>query len=403
MNYKKKTLSDIDFSGKKVLIRCDFNVPLAKGTNEITDDNRIAATVPTIKRLLSEGAAVIACSHLGRPDGQYSESLSLAPVAQRLSELLGLSVKLIAADTSSEPVQIVTDEAIAAAASLQPGEVMLLENTRFTPEEEANSAEFAKKLASLADVYVSDAFGAVHRAHASTAGVAAYLPAVSGLLLEKELEVLGGALDEPKRPFVAILGGAKVSDKLGVINNLIDKVDTLIIGGAMAYTFIKANGFPIGNSLCEEAMIDDTLGMMAKAKEKGVDLILPTDHYAADSIGAEPILVSEPAIPDGYIGLDIGPESSAKFTEIINASETIFWNGPVGMFENPLYAAGTRAVADAMAASSAITIIGGGDSAAAVDEFGLSEKMSHVSTGGGSSLEFIEGRELPGVVCLEDK
>ena len=402
MNHMKKTVRDVDISGKRVLIRCDFNVPQSKETNEITDDARIVATLPTLEYLLDNGAMVIACSHLGRPDGLYAPKLSLKPVAERLSQLLNRPVTLAEADGDALPFVLIDDNVKKLASELKPGEIMLLENTRFVPEEEANDPGFAKELASLADVFVSDAFGAVHRAHASTAGVAAYLPAVSGFLLDKELQVLGDALSDPKRPFTAILGGAKISDKLGVIENLIDKVDRLLIGGGMAYTFLKASGHSIGNSLCEDNMTDRARMMMEKAVEKGVDLILPTDHYAVESIGAEPQLIDSIDIPDKLIAVDVGPATCAKFADTIKTAATIFWNGPVGIFENPLYAAGTRSIADAMAECSGTTIVGGGDSAAAVELFGLTERMSHVSTGGGSSLEFIEGKQLPGVVCLDD-
>ena len=397
MNYNKKTVKDLDVKGKKVLCRCDFNVPQDKATGAITDDKRIVAALPTLKYLLEQGAAVIACSHLGKPKGERKESLTLAPVAKRLSELLGREV-IFANDTIGE-------DAKAKAAALQPGQIMLLENLRFDIREEKNDPEFAKALADMAEVYVSDAFGTVHRAHASTAGVAAYLPAVSGFLIEKELEIMGGALANPKRPLVAILGGAKVSSKIGVINNLLDIADTIIIGGGMAYTFIKAMGGTVGTSLLEEDRLDYCKEMMAKAKEKGVKFLLPVDTLCAAEFSADatPELVDTMAIPDDRMGMDIGPKTIALFSDAVKDAGTVIWNGPMGVFEFPAFAEGTRALAKALAETNAITIVGGGDSAAAVAQLGFADKMTHISTGGGASLEFLEGKELPGVACLLDK
>ena len=397
MNYNKKTVKDLDVKGKKVLCRCDFNVPQDKATGAITDDKRIVAALPTLKYLLEQGAAVIACSHLGKPKGERKESLTLAPVAKRLSELLGCEV-IFANDTIGE-------DAKAKAAALQPGQIMLLENLRFDIREEKNDPEFAKALADMAEVYVSDAFGTVHRAHASTAGVAAYLPAVSGFLIEKELEIMGGALANPKRPLVAILGGAKVSSKIGVINNLLDIADTIIIGGGMAYTFIKAMGGTVGTSLLEEDRLDYCKEMMAKAKEKCVKFLLPVDTLCAAEFSADatPELVDTMAIPDDRMGMDIGPKTIALFSDAVKDAGTVIWNGPMGVFEFPAFAEGTRALAKALAETNAITIVGGGDSAAAVAQLGFADKMTHISTGGGASLEFLEGKELPGVACLLDK
>ncbi|WP_294475712.1 phosphoglycerate kinase [uncultured Intestinimonas sp.] len=396
MNYNKKTVKDIDVAGKKVLLRCDFNVPQDKAIGAITDDKRIVAALPTIRYLLEQKAAVIACSHLGKPKGEWKESLSLTPVAKRLSELLGQDV-VFAKD-------IVGEDAKAKAASLQPGQIMLLENLRFDKREEKNDPEFAKELASMAEVYVSDAFGTVHRAHASTAGVAAYLPAVSGFLIAKELEIMGKALDDPKRPFVAVLGGAKVSDKINVINNLLEKADTIIIGGGMAYTFKKAQGFTVGSSLLEADRLDYAKEMMDKAQAKGVKFLLPEDNLCAAefSADAQPVL-EEGNIPDGLMGMDIGPKTIAAFTDAVKGAGTVVWNGPMGVFEFPAFAGGTKAMAKALAESGAITIVGGGDSAAAVEQLGYADKMTHISTGGGASLEFLEGKELPGVACLLDK
>ena len=397
MNYNKKTILDVDVAGKKILLRCDFNVPQDKETGAITSDKRIVAALPTIRYLLEKKAAVIACSHLGKPKGEWKAKLSLAPVAQRLSELLGQEV-IFAKD-------IVGEDAKAKAAALQGGQIMLLENLRFDPREEKNDPSFAEELASMAELYVSDAFGTVHRAHASTAGVAAYLPAVSGLLVAKELEVMGGALNNPKRPFVAVLGGAKVSDKIGVINNLLDKADTIIIGGGMSYTFAKAQGGSIGKSLCEEDKLDYAREMIAKAEKNGVKLLLPSDTMAADDFSndAKRQVVSTMAIPDGWEGMDIGPDTIRTFCDAVKGAGTVVWNGPMGVFEFENFAAGTRAMAQALAVSGAITIVGGGDSAAAVEQMGFADKITHISTGGGASLEFLEGLELPGVACLLDK
>lgn len=396
MNYNKKTIEDIEFNGKKVLVRCDFNVPQDENGN-ITDDKRITAALPTIQYLLSNQAAVILCSHLGRPKGEFKTKFSLAPVAARLTELLGKEVKLAK--------DVIGPNADALTSSLKPGEVMLLENVRFHKEEEKNDPEFAKKLASYAEIYVNDAFGTAHRAHASTAGVADYIPAVCGYLISKEISIMGKALDDPKRPFVAILGGAKVSDKIGVINNLLEKVDTLIIGGGMAYTFVKAMGGSIGTSLCEDEKLDYAREMIEKAKAKGVQFLLPVDNIAASEFAAdaEAVTVKTHAIPDNLMGLDIGPETIKIFSEAIKNAGTVVWNGPMGVFEFDKFANGTRAIATAVAESNSVSIIGGGDSAAAIQQLGFAEKMTHISTGGGASLEFLEGLELPGVACLMDK
>ncbi len=397
MNYRKKTVKDIDVTGKKVLLRCDFNVPRDKTTGAITDDKRIRASLPTLRYLLDHGAAVIACSHLGRPKGEWKKELSLAGVARRLSELLDMPVEMAQ--------DVVGPDATAKAAALRGGQVMLLENLRFHPEEEKNDPAFAKALADMAQVYVSDAFGAVHRAHASTAGVAAYLPAVAGLLVEKELEVMGGALNDPKRPLVAVLGGSKVSDKIGVIDHLLELADTLIIGGGMAYTFLKAQGHGIGVSLCEEDELDYAADMLKKAAEKEVSFLLPCDHVAAKSFAADatPIVVDAQSIPNDLMGLDIGARTVERYTAALRGAGTVIWNGPMGVFEFPAFAKGTQAIAKALAESDAVTIVGGGDSAAAVEQMGYADRMTHISTGGGASLEFLEGRELPGVACLLDK
>ena len=400
MNYNKKTVTDIDVKGKKVLCRCDFNVPQDKKTGAITDDKRIRAALPTLQYLLDQGAAVIACSHLGKPKGEVKPELSLAPVAKRLEELLGKSV-IFASD-------VVGEDAKAKAAALQPGQIMLLENLRFEKGEEKNDPAFAKALADLAGadgVYVSDAFGTVHRAHASTAGVADYLPAVSGFLIQKELEIIGGALANPKRPLVAILGGSKVSSKIGVINNLLEIADTIIIGGGMAYTFAAAQGGKIGTSLLEADWEDYANEMVKKAADKGVKLLLPVDTVVADAFAADAKSQVVPAgeIPDGWMGLDIGPKTVELYTSAVADAGTVIWNGPMGVFEFPAFAKGTQAVAEALSQTSAITIIGGGDSAAAVQQLGYADKMTHISTGGGASLEFMEGKELPGVACLLDK
>ena len=397
MNYSKKNVTDVDVKGKKVLLRCDFNVPQDKQTRAITDDKRIRAALPTIEYLLDHGAAVIACSHLGKPKGTLRPELTLAPVAERLSELLNKPV-IFAAD-------VVGPDAKAKAAALRPGEIMLLENLRFDPREEKNDPAFAGELASMAELYVSDAFGTVHRAHASTAGVAAYLPAVSGFLIGRELEVMGKALADPERPFVAILGGAKVSDKIGVIDNLLDKADVIIIGGGMAYTFIKAMGYGVGASLLEEDKVAYAAEMMKKASARGVMLVLPVDTVAADRFAADAQAktVDVKEIPDGWMGLDIGPESVRLFAAAIRSAGTIVWNGPMGVFEFDRFAEGTRAVAKAVAESGAVSIVGGGDSAAALEQLGYADRITHISTGGGASLEFLEGKELPGVACLLDK
>ena len=388
----KKTIEDIDVAGKKVLVRCDFNVPLKDG--EITSDKRIVSSLPTIQYLLDHNAKVILCSHLGRPKGEVNPEFSLAPVAKRLSELLGKEVKM-AADVVGESAQSL-------ASSLQEGEAMLLENVRFEKGETKNDPELSKKFAALADIFVNDAFG---RAHCSTTGVADHLPAVCGYLIQKEISVMGGALADPKRPFVAILGGAKVSDKIGVITNLIDKVDTLIIGGGMAYTFFRALGHPIGTSICEEDKVDLAGEMMQKAKEKGVKFLIPGDNkvgkeYKPDT---EAMVVDSDDLPDGWMGLDIGPRTEQLFADAIKGAGTVVWNGPMGVSEWENFASGTIAVAKAVADSGAISIIGGGDSAAAVQKLGFADKMTHISTGGGASLEFLEGKELPGIACLNDK
>ena len=396
MNYNKKTVYDVDVKGKKVLLRCDFNVPQNKETGEITSDKRIVAAIPTIKYLLENGAAVISCSHLGKPKGEWKTKLTLAPVAKRLSQLLGQEV-IFAKD-------IIGEDAQAKAAALQPGQIMLLENLRFDIREEKNGADFAKALADMADIFVSDAFGTVHRAHASTAGVAAYLPAVSGFLIQKELEIIGGALANPKRPLVAILGGSKVSSKIGVINNLLEIADTIIIGGGMSYTFSAAKGGKVGDSLLEADWMDYSKEMMEKAKAKGVKLLLPVDTVCADKFApdANSQVVKAGEIPDGWEGLDIGPETVKLYCGAVADAGTVIWNGPMGVFEFPAFAKGTEAVAEALSKTSAITIIGGGDSAAAVEQLGYADKMTHISTGGGASLEFLEGKELPGVACLLD-
>lgn len=394
----KKTIEDIQVKGKKVLVRCDFNVPMDEN-KVITDENRLRGALPTIKYLMEHGAQVILCSHLGRPKGEFNMKYSLKPVAARLSEMLGVEVKM------SEDV--IGDSAKKLAAELKDGEVMLLENVRFHKEEEKNDAEFAKALASMAEVYVNDAFGTAHRAHASTEGVAHYLtPAVAGYLIGKELSFMGKALEDPARPFVAILGGAKVSDKIGVITNLLEKVDTLIIGGGMSYTFQKALGQKIGKSLLEADKVELATELMAKAKAKGVKLLLPVDNIAGDSFSndAKRITVRcEDGIPDDYEGMDIGPETAELFAAEIKDAGTVIWNGPMGVFEFENFAEGTRSIAKAMAECKGVTIIGGGDSAAAVEQMGFADKVSHVSTGGGASLEFLEGKTLPGVAALNDK
>ena len=432
--YNKKTIEDVEVKGKKVIARCDFNVPMKDGV--ITDDKRIVGAMPTIKYLVDNGAAVILCSHMGRPHNIFNEKLkldkkekkkiealpeeereaataaalekakgditklSLAPIAKRISELLGKEV-IMASD-------VIGPDATAKAAALQPGEVMLLENVRFHSEEEANDEAFAKKLASMADVYVNDAFGTAHRAHATTAGIAQYcpeMPAVCGYLIQKEISVMGGALTEPKRPFVAILGGAKVSDKIGVISNLIEKVDTLIIGGGMAYTFFKAQGMNIGTSICEDDKLELANELLAKAKANGVNFLLPIDNIIADKYdeNADHKAVNSTEIPSDWMGLDIGPKTTEMYAKAVADAATVVWNGPMGVSEWANFANGTRGVAKALAESKAITIIGGGDSAAAVETLGFADQITHVSTGGGASLEFLEGKSLPGIACLNDK
>ena len=399
MNYNKKSVEDIDVKGKRVLCRCDFNVPIKGGV--ITSDKRIVAALPTIQYLINHGAKVILCSHMGKPKGEYKPELSLKVVADRLSELLGQTV-IMAADVAGPDAQ-------AKAAALQDGQVMLLENTRFEKGETKNDPELSKKLASLADIFVNDAFGTAHRAHSSTAGVADYLPAVCGYLIQKEIGIMGKALADPERPFVAILGGAKVSDKLNVINNLLEKVDTLIIGGGMAYTFLAAKGYSVGSSLLDNEKIDYCKEMMAKAEAKGVKLLLPVDTYVGASfpnpIDAEIEVknVAADAMPEGMMGLDIGDETRKLFAEAAKSAKTVVWNGPMGVFENPTLAQGTIAVAKALAESDAVTIVGGGDSAAACEQLGFADKITHISTGGGASLEFLEGKELPGVMAADRK
>ena len=393
----KKTIEDIDVKGKRVLARCDFNVPLKDG--EITNDKRIVAALPTIKYLMEHGAKVILCSHLGRPKGEYKPEFSLAPVAKKLSEYLGVEVKL------AEDPEVVGENAKKLAAELKDGEVMLLEHVRFRAEETKNEENFSKELASLADIFVNDAFGTAHRAHCSTTGVAAYLPAVCGFLIQKEIKFMGGALANPKRPLVAILGGAKVSDKIGVISNLIDKCDTIIIGGGMAYTFMKYLGHSIGTSLLEADWVEKAGEMMADAKAKGVNFLIPVDNKVGKEYdeNTESKIVSSDEIPDGWMGLDIGPKSMEVFCDAIKGAGTVIWNGPMGVSEWDNFAAGTIAVANAVAESGAVSIIGGGDSVAAVTKLGFADKMSHISTGGGASLEFLEGKELPGIAALQDK
>ena len=429
--YNKQSVEDIEVSGKRVLVRCDFNVPMKDGV--ITDTKRIVGALPTIKYLVENNAKVILCSHMGRPHNIFNDTVkldkkekkkieelpenlraaaeteflenakgdvtrfSLQPVADKLAELLGRPV-IMAKD-------VVGDDAKAKAAALKEGEVLLLENVRFHAEETKNDPEFAKKLADLAEVYVNDAFGTAHRAHASTAGVADYLPAVCGYLIQKEIKVMGDALENPVRPFVAILGGAKVSDKIGVINNLIEKVDTLIIGGGMAYTFLRAMGATIGTSLCEEDKLDLALELMAKARAKGVNFLLPVDNFIGREYKEDtPYLrIYSDSIPDGWMGLDIGPITQDLFAKTLIGAGTVIWNGPMGVSEWEHFASGTRSVAEAVAESGAISIIGGGDSAAAVEKLGFADKMTHISTGGGASLEFLEGLELPGIACLQDK
>ena len=392
----KKTIEDINVKGKRVLVRCDFNVPLNE-KGKITNDNRIVAALPTIKYLMEHGARVIFCSHLGRPKGEFKPEFSLKPVAARLSELLGREVPLAE--------DVVGPSAHALAEKLQDGDVMMIENVRFHAEETKNDPEFSKQLASLAEIYVNDAFGTAHRAHSSTEGVAHYLPAVAGFLIGKEISIMGDALENPERPFLAIIGGSKVSDKIGVINNLLNKVDVLIIGGGMAYTFQKAMGGRIGNSIHEDDKMELAKELLAKAAYKGVRIVLPVDNEAGNAFSNDclHITVHAQEIPDGFEGLDIGPVTREIFAGEIARAKTIIWNGPVGVFEFPTFAAGTRAVAEAVAKNPGVTIIGGGDSAAAITQMGLADKVTHVSTGGGASLEFLEGIELPGIAALNDK
>lgn len=393
----KKTVRDIDVKGRKVIERCDFNVPMADG--KITDDTRITSSLPTINYLLDQGAAVILMSHMGRPKGKADMNYTLKPVADRLSALLGRQVMFI-----SSP-DVVDDRVKAAAAALKPGQVMLLENVRFRKEETDNDPEFAKELASMADIYVNDAFGTAHRAHASTAGIASYLPSVSGFLIEKEIRFLGDAVNDPARPFVAIMGGAKVSDKIPVIENLLTKVDTIMIGGGMAYTFFKAMGLEIGTSILDEESIGLAGDLLEKAEKFGVKMMLPVDVVCAGEFSndAPARICSREDIPADMMGMDIGPETVRIYSAEIEKASTVVWNGPMGVFEMENFARGTRSIAEALSRCSGVTIIGGGDSAAAVEHFGLAGKMTHISTGGGASLEFLEGKELPGVAVLEDK
>lgn len=392
----KKTVRDIDLKDKKVLVRCDFNVPMDEN-KKITDNTRIVAAIPTIKYLLENNCAIILCSHLGRPKGEFKPEYSLAPVAEELSKLLGKEV-IMAKD-------VIGEDAKQKAANLKQGQIMLLENVRFHKEETDNSPEFAKELASMAQIYVNDAFGTAHRAHSSTAGVAAYLPAVSGFLIEKELKFLGNAINNPQRPFVAILGGAKVSDKIGVIDSLLDKVDTLMIGGGMAYTFFKSQGYEVGNSICELDKLDLAKQAMEKAKEKGVKLMLPVDTKIGKEFkpDTESKTVAWTEIPEGWEGFDIGEKTIKMFVDELQTAKTVVWNGPLGLFEFDQFAIGTNEIAKALSKIDATTIIGGGDSAAAVEKAGLADKMTHISTGGGASLEFLEGKKLPGIECLLDK
>ena len=402
-SYNKVTVDDINVAGKRVLVRCDFNVPLKNGV--ITDENRINAALPTIKKLIADGGKVILCSHLGKPKNGPEEKFSLAPVAKALSEKLGQEVKFAADD------EVVGENARAAVAAMKDGDVILLQNTRFRKEETKNEEAFSKDLASICDVYVNDAFGSAHRAHCSTAGVTDYIKDTAvGYLMGKELTYLGNAVNDPVRPFVTILGGAKVADKLNVIENLLKKADTLIIGGGMAYTFLKAQGIPVGDSMVDETKIDYCKDMLAQAAEKGVKILLPVDSVCAkafpDPIDAEietTVYTKETGIPDGMMGLDIGPETAKMYAAEVKNAKTVVWNGPMGVFENPILAKGTFAVAQALADTDATTIIGGGDSAAAVNSLGFGDKMTHISTGGGASLEFLEGKVLPGIACINDK
>ena len=393
----KKTIRDIDVSGKKVLVRCDFNVPMQNG--EITDDIRITSALPTIRYLIENNAAVILMSHMGRPKGEPKPEFTLKPVAERLQKLLGQEIIFAQSD-------VVVDAGVeAAAAALKTGQVMLLENVRYRKEETKNEEPFTGQLAALGEIFVNDAFGTAHRAHCSTAGLAAYMPAVSGFLIEKEVKFLGDALEEPERPFVAIMGGAKVGDKIPVIKNLMKKVDTLLIGGGMTYTFIKAMGYDIGTSLLDEESIDLAGELLAQARHDGVNLMIPVDSVCAREFSndSEKIVCDSTAMADGYMGMDIGPKTVELYSDVIAKAKTVVWNGPCGVFEMPNFEGGTKAIAQALADSDAVTIIGGGDSAAAVEQFGVADKMTHISTGGGASLEFLEGKELPGIVCLEEK
>ncbi len=392
----KKTVKDIEVAGKRVLVRVDFNVPL-NDKKEVTDDKRIVAALPTIEYLVEQNAKVILCSHLGRPKGEFKPEFSLKPVAERLEKLTGKKVTFAS--------DVIGESAKAAVEGMQDGDIVLLENVRFHKEETANDPEFSKKLASFADIFVNDAFGTAHRAHASTVGVASYIPAVAGFLIGKELDVLGGALENPNRPFVAILGGAKVSDKIGVIDNLINKVDAIIIGGGMAYTFLKAEGMEVGASLVDNERLELALELLKKAKAKGVDIMLPVDSIVADKfdVNAKTDVVPSEHMPQGWLGLDIGPTTKMLYTDKIRTAKTVIWNGPMGVFEMAPFAEGTKAIARAMADSEAVTIIGGGDSAAAVKQLGFADAMTHISTGGGASLEYLEGIELPGIVALQDK
>jgi len=392
-NLNKMTVKDLDIKGKHVLVRCDFNVPIVDGV--ITDDKRIVESLPTIKYLVEHDAKVILCSHLGRPNGEFNEKYSLAPVAKHLSSLLGFDVIM------SEDV--IGEDAKSKSASLKGGEVMLLENVRFHKEEEKNDPSFSSELASLAEIYVNDAFGTAHRAHSSTAGVAAFLPSAVGFLIQKEIEIMGQALADPKRPFIAILGGAKVSDKIGVINNLLTKVDKILIGGAMAFTFIKAAGYSVGNSRVEDDKIEVAKQMVALAKEKGIELLIPSDNVSGKEFSEDTETITQRSIPDGYMGLDIGPDTIERFSKAIEGAGTVLWNGPMGVFEWERFAVGTKAIAEAIANSDAISIIGGGDSAAAIEIYGYADKMTHISTGGGASLEFLEGLELPGIAAIANK
>lgn len=402
MTLNKKTVDDINVAGKRVLCRCDFNVPLKDGV--ITDENRLVAALPTIKKLVADGGKVILCSHLGKPKGEPKPELSLAPVAVRLSELLGQPV------TFAKDDNVVGPNAKAAVEAMKDGDVVLLENTRFRPEETNNEPAFSEDLGSLADIFVNDAFGSAHRAHCSTVGVVDYVDeAVSGYLIEKEIKYLGNAVEDPARPFVCILGGAKVADKLSVIENLLNKADTLIIGGGMAFTFLKAKGYETGSSLVDDTKIDYCKDMLAKAEEKGVKMLLPVDNIVADHF-PDPIdediatqVIDSDNLPEHTMGMDIGPKTAALFAEEVSNAKTVVWNGPMGVFENPNLAKGTLAVAKAMADTDAVTVIGGGDSAAAVNQLGFGDKMTHISTGGGASLEFLEGKELPGIVAMNDK